>query len=350
MRKARQIPYTSLAVSLLFSITLVIYGIHGLHAVSKTHLYSRLVWPLIRLMLAISAGLVAGEIIEAAGWTRKLAVLTGPMFRFGRLGHHSSVAFTTAFISGVAANAMLQDFYKDEKITRKQLYLTNLANQLPAFFVHLPTTFFMVVPITRWAGILYFLLTFLAAVLRMIVVLIYGHFRLPQENTVQNALVSAAEPPSAKDFRTILQKIWKKFPLRLSRMAVYVVPIYVVVYILNAMHLFDMTRDWLARFITTSFIPVESLSLVVLSFTAEFASGFAAAGALMDAGVITTQQTVLALLIGNIIAAPIRTIRHQVPWYVGVFSPRMGLELLLMGQGFRIVSLMLVGFVYYLLI
>jgi hypothetical protein len=95
---------------------------------------------------------------------------------------------------------------------------------------------------------------------------------------------------------------------------------------------------------------VESLSLVVLSFTAEFASGFAAAGALMDAGVITTQQTVLALLIGNIIAAPIRTLRHQVPWYVGVFSPRMGLELLLMGQGFRIVSLILVGFIYYLMI
>jgi hypothetical protein len=70
----------------------------------------------------------------------------------------------------------------------------------------------------------------------------------------------------------------------------------------------------------------------------------------MDAGVITTQQTVLALIIGNVIAAPIRTLRHQLPWYVGVFSPRMGMELLLMGQGFRVVSLILVGFLYYVLI
>jgi hypothetical protein len=350
MRKARQIPYTSLAVSLLFSITLVIFSIHGLHAVSRTHVFSKLVWPLVRLILAIGAGLVAGEIIEAAGWTRKLAVITGPLFRFGRLGHHCSVAFTTAFVSGVASNAMLQDFYKDRKISKTQLYLTNLANQLPAFFVHLPTTFFMVVPITRWAGILYFLLNFIAAILRMVIVLIYGHVRLPQEPIAQEDAVSSASVQASKDFKTILQKLRQKFPGRLTRMVVYVIPIYVIVFILNSMNVFDMTRDWLARFITTSFIPMESLSLVVLSFTAEFASGFAAAGALMDAGVITTQQTVLALLIGNVIAAPIRTLRHQVPWYVGVFSPRMGLELLLMGQGFRIVSVIIVGFLYYILI
>jgi hypothetical protein len=350
MRKARRIPYTSLAVSLLFSVTLVVFSIHSLNAISRAHTFSRLVWPLVRLMLAISVGLVVGELIEATGWTRRLAVIAGPLFRFGRLGNRCSVAFTTAFISGVASNAMLQDYYKDEKITRKQLYLTNLANQLPAFFAHLPTTFFMVVPITRWAGTLYFILTFIAAVLRMACVLIYGHFRLPKEIMAPDDASAPVVAPASRNFRTIWQNLWKKFPPRLANMAVYVIPIYVVVFILNSMNVFDITRDWLARFITTSFIPMESLSLVVLSFTAEFASGFAAAGALMDAGVITTQQTVLALIIGNVIAAPIRTLRHQLPWYVGVFSPRMGLELLLMGQGFRVVSLILVGFLYYVLI
>ena len=348
MRKTRPIRYTPLAVSLLMSVTLVVISIYGFHATSQAHVFSKLVWPLIRLMLAIGTGLVAGELIEATGWTRRIAVIAGPLFRFGRLGQRCSVAFTTAFISGVASNAMLQDYYKDGKITRSQLYLTNLANQLPAFFAHLPTTFFMVVPITRWAGTLYFFLTFLAAILRMACVLIYGHFRLPME-TVASDAASPANPPAAKEFRTIWRNLWKKFPARLIGMAVYVIPIYVVVFILNSMNLFEMSREWLARFITTSFIPMESLSVVVLSFAAEFASGFAAAGALMDAGVITIKQTVLALIIGNVIAAPIRTLRHQLPWYVGVFSPRMGLELLLMGQGFRVVSLILVGFLYYAL-
>ena len=55
----------------------------------------------------------------------------------------------------------------------------------------------------------------------------------------------------------------------------------------------------------------------------------------------------LALIIGNVVAFPIRALRHQLPHYMGIFSPRMGVELLLMGQGLRVVSLLVVGAVYY---
>ena len=87
--------------------------------------------------------------------------------------------------------------------------------------------------------------------------------------------------------------------------------------------------------------------MVILSFAAEFTSGFAAAGALLDAGVLTTKQTVLALLLGNITAFPIRALRHQLPRYMGIFSPKMGLQLLLSGQCFRILSIIVVGVIYY---
>ena len=59
---------------------------------------------------------------------------------------------------------MLYEFLKQEKISRYQLMMTNLANQLPAYFLHLPTTVFIVLPLTGIAGAIYFLLTFLAAV------------------------------------------------------------------------------------------------------------------------------------------------------------------------------------------
>ena len=107
---------------------------------------------------------------------------------------------------------MLQDYYKDGKITRSQLYLTNLANQLPAFFAHLPTTFFMVVPITRWAGTLYFILTFLAAILRMACVLIYGHFRLPQENDASDGASPAIQPAAPRNSKPSGRICGKNFP------------------------------------------------------------------------------------------------------------------------------------------
>ena len=128
-------------------------------------------------MFFITVGLVAGQVIEAAGWTKKLAIVAAPLFRFGNLGERCSAAFTTAFFSGVAANAMLVEFYNEGKISRKQLFLSNFVNQAPAFFLHLPTTFFIVIPLTRWAGALYFLLTFAAMVFRTALFLIYGHFQ-----------------------------------------------------------------------------------------------------------------------------------------------------------------------------
>jgi hypothetical protein len=113
------------------------------------------------------------------------------------------------------------------------------------------------------------------------------------------------------------------------------------------MGVFSAVRNWLARYVAITFMPIEALSMVVISFAAEFTSGFAAAGALQNAGMLTVKQTVLALLIGNIVAFPIRALRHQLPRYVGIFSPKMGTQLLLMGQGFRILSLLILGLLYY---
>ena len=341
--------FLSLTVSLTISAVILIFGIYITDDLSGQKLVSRLLWPLFRLMLFIGAGLVAGQVIEASGWTKGLAALARPFFKFGNLGDRCSAAFTTAFFSGVAANAMLLNFYKEEKIFRKQLFLANFVNQFPAYFLHLPTTIFIVLPLTGLAGGIYFIITFAATLLRTALFLIYGHIRpFVQKNNFKK---EEKELPAQLNKRPkeIVKSIKKKLVGRIINIAVYVIPVYVFVFVLNEMGAFNLAREWLARYFVITFMPVEALSVVILSFAAEFTSGFAAAGALLDAGVITTKQTVLALLIGNIIAFPIRALRHQLPRYIGIFSPKMGTQLLLMGQGFRIVSLIIIGTIYYYL-
>jgi hypothetical protein len=248
----------------------------------------------------------------------------------------------------VAANAMLLDFYKSGHISRRQLFLTNFINQLPGFFLHLPTTFFIVIPLTGWAGALYFLLTFLATVFRTAIFIIYGHFRLPEQTAAVTTGPHDHPKPAKTKGKAVWQGIKSRLPRRLTNIAVYVVPIYIAVFMLNAMGLFNAARHWMAETVAMTFIPIESLSVVVLSFAAEFTSGFAAAGAMLDAGVLTTKQTVLALLIGNMVAFPIRALRHQLPHYMGIYSPKMGAQLLLMGQGFRVASILLFTLLFYL--
>lgn len=341
--------YTPLAFSLGISAAMLIFGLIFMDGLSGHTVLSRLLWPLFRLMIFIGIGLVAGQIIEASGWTKFFAALAGPFFRFGNLGNRCSAAFTAAFVSGVTANAMLLDFYKDGKITRPQLFLSNFVNQLPAYFLHLPTTFFIVIPLTGWAGGLYFLITFAATILRTFLFLVYGHYWLPGKESTANDGPEDKETTEKNRQKNVWGGIKKKFPGRISNIATYVIPIYIIVFMFNAAGLFDLARQWLAGYVVTTFMPMEALSVVILSFAAEFTSGFAAAGALLDAGVITTKQTVLALLIGNIVAFPIRALRHQLPRYIGIFSPKMGTQLLLMGQCFRVISLVIVGVVYYLI-
>ncbi len=341
--------YAALIASLSFSALILLIGMISIEGLTGGKVLSRLLWPLSRLMFFICVGLVAGQIIEASGWTRILAALAAPLFRFANLGARCAAAFTAAFFSGVAANAMLLDLYKEGKITRGQLFLTNFVNQAPAYFLHLPTTFFIVIPLTGWAGVLYFLITFLAMAFRTLLFFIYGRLApgmRPMKGTEAPALPTAESKKPAKG---AWERIKARFPGRITGIAIYVMPIYVIVFLLTAMGLFDLARQWLAGYVVTAFVPVESLSVVILSFAAEFTSGFAAAGALLDAGVLTTKQTVMALLIGNIVAFPIRALRHQLPRYMGIFSPKMGSQLLLMGQAFRISSLILAGVVYFYL-
>ncbi len=341
--------FKPLILSLSISGLILLCGVILIPDLNLRQILSKLLQPLTRLMLFITIGLLIGQIIEASGWTKTLAAVARPLFRFGRLGDHCGAAFTAAFFSGVTANAMLLSFFKDGKITRKQLFLSNFINQLPAFFLHLPTTFFIVIPLTGRAGGIYFLITFSAVILRTVLFLVYGHFGLSPA-AHEGELAKTGELSSkAKKFKDVWQRIKSRLPRRLAGIAVYVVPIYILVYTLNVMGMFQLLRESLSGFVVTAFMPMESLSVIILSFAAEFTSGFAAAGALLEAGVLSIKQTVIALLIGNILAFPVRALRHQLPRYIGIFSPRMGSQILLLGQGFRIFSLMLVGILYYCL-
>ncbi len=340
-------PTRSLFVSLAISLVIIFGALILTSALDAAQIVSRLMWPLSRLMLFITIGLIIGQIIETSGWIKTMAVLARPLFRFGHLGDYCSAAFTTAFFSGVSANAMLLDFFKEGHITRRQLFLSNFINQLPAFFLNLPTTFFIVIPLTGWAGALYFLITFLAVVLRTVIFLVYGHLMLPPPASDSDGPAKNTPSSTKKTLSAIWNRVKSRLPRRIARITVYVVPIYTLVFVLNAMGLFKLLREALAGYVVTSFMPMESLSVIILSFAAEFTSGFAAAGALLEAGVLTIKQTVIALLLGNILAFPVRALRHQLPRYIGIFSPKMGTQMLLMGQGFRVTSIIVVGIVYY---
>ena len=332
-----------LALGLVLGVYWFGLGPGATHHLTVRKFYHSLAAPLLRLLVYMGVGLLVGQAIESMGWAARLGGWAAPLLRFGHLKPESGACFTAAFFSGLLANTMLVTFYQEGKLSRREMTLTYLFNNgLPVYLLHLPTTFFIILPLTRQAGLIYLGLTLAAAGVRSAVLLIYARWRLPAAAGADQAL--EVQAPARKE--TLLKEIWDKFQRRFSRVALYTMPIYILIFVANDWGLFKWLRDAAAAHVSVSFLPMEAASVVIFSVAAEFTSGMAAAGAFLQAGAMTVPQTVIALVLGNIVATPIRTLRHQLPSHAGIFSPKLGTELLLLSQGLRLLSLILVAVPY----
>ena len=332
-----------LAFALLGAISWL--GLSGAsHHLTAGKLYHQLGSPLLRLLVYLGVGLLVGQAIESLGWAAKLGGWMAPVLRWGHLRRESGASFTAAFFSGILANTMLWTFYQEGKLSRREMTLTYLFNGgLPVYLLHLPTTFFIILPLTREAGLIYLGLTGIAALLRSAALLLLARWRLPAGPGAAGEAAMPAPPPRKG---TISQEIWRKFRRRFSRVVLYTLPIYCLIFLANDRGLFTWLREAAASHVALSFLPMGAASVVIFSLAAEFTSGMAAAGAFLETGALTVHQTVLALILGNIVATPIRALRHQLPTHVGIFSPGLGTRLLLMSQGLRLLSLVAVAVPY----
>ncbi len=311
---------------------------------SPEGLWRALIRPMIRLTLFISAGLFIGQVIEAMAWTHRITTLIRPLTRWGRMTDPMGAAFITAFFSGTAALAMLHSFHDEGRMSGRDLSVAVLLNTFPSYFLHLPTTVFVILPLVGKAGAIYLCLTFLAALLRLQVVLLINRFIQP---------VAKGDPigreAKGKSRGDIMRATIRKFRSRLGRILTITLPVYLIVAVISDMGFFDWLKQSLAGGVISRVIPLETVSVIVFSLAAEFTSGYAAAGALLEAGSLSTYQAAMALVLGNVIASPVRAIRHQLPYYLGIFRPRVGALLLLGSQAVRVASLAIVGALFVLI-
>ena len=311
-------------------------------------LWDGLFWPLIRLIFFISIGLMIGNLIEALNWTRAMAKVASPLVRFGRLSDISGASFSMAFFSGVSANTMLAEAHEQGKLTDRELVISNLFNSLPTYFLHLPTLFFIIVPFIKAAAFVYVGLTVTSAFLRTGFILVVGRIFLPRRE--EECVVCLLEDNKGAGFRGAIGKTLTRFRKRLPKIVYITVPIYTLFFLLGRMGFFKWLQEAMAGNISfLSWLNPEALSIVVFHVAAEFTAGIAAAGALLEGGTLTVREVVLALLLGNILSSPMRAVRHQFPYYAGIFRPKAAMKLIVFNQALRIGSLILVGTAYFII-
>ncbi len=314
---------------------------------TAVYLWHGLGWPLIRLIFFISLGLLIGNLIESLNWTHAVARLTTPLIRLGRLSDTAGASFTMAFFSGVTANTMLAEAYDQKRISKQELIFANLFNSLPTYFLHLPTLFFLAAPLIKGTAFVYVGLTLFAAFLRTLLIIVLGRAILVTKSG--NCISCKLEEEKVSDWRVAVNKAWLRFRMRIRKILVFTMPIYVLIFILSRFGAFARMEEAMAQHLSfLAWLHPQTISIVALQLSADLSIGLAAAGALLDEGSLSSRDVVLALLVGNIVSSPMRAIRHQLPFYSGIFRPALATELILYNQSFRMVSIMLVAWFYYL--
>ena len=309
-------------------------------------LWDKLIWPLTRLLFFISVGLVAAILIESLNWTHKIAAISRPLIRLGHLSDRVGAAFAMALVSGVAANTMLAESYTNGQLSKKELVLANLFNSLPTYFLHLPTVIVITLPLIKSAAFIYVGITFGAALLRTLTIVVIG--RLLLDKPLHPAMV-AVDVNTPLSNASLWNKILKRFTRRMKKILVFTIPIYIVIFIMNRLDIFESLEQYMAGYL--HFVPwlsPQALGIITLHLAAELTAGLAAAGALLQEGILNNREIIIALLIGNVISSPVRAIRHQFPYYAGIFTPRLATELIFYNQSFRVISLIFVGSIYLL--
>lgn len=310
-------------------------------------LWSQVVLPIVRITLFISLGLFIANFIESLNWTHRLATLARPLIKLGHLSNVTGASFSVAFFSGVSANTMLAEAYDKEQMTKRELVLANLFNSLPRFFLHLPTVFFLTAPLIKLGAIIYVGLTFSAALLQTILVVLGGRLLLPaNDGFVDNS----PAPIERIGWKKALNKSVLRLKKRIGKILKFMVPVYLLFFLMNRLGLFALVEEFIAtKAWFLSWLNPQSLGIVILHVTTEFSAGLAAASVLLAENSLTYKEVVLALLVGNILSTPIRAIRHQLPYYTGIYNPQLALQLVGVSQTARAFCVILVAIFYFYL-
>lgn len=308
-------------------------------------IWGQMIWPLLRIIFFVSLGLIVANLIESMNWTNRMAVLARPLIRLGRLSPITGASFSMAFVSGVSANSMLAEALDKGQLEKKEMVLANLFNSLPRFFLHLPTVFFLTLPFIGGAALMYVGITLSAAILQTGVVVICSRFLLPPRKMLEDFEVQRKKSVTWKE---AFEKSLKRLKKRMRKILMFLVPVYMGFFFLNRLGVFHFLEELFAKAWFLSWLHPQSLGIVLMHVTVEFSAGLAAASVMLADNSLGQRDIVLALIAGNILAAPIRAVRHQLPYYIGIFPPKLAVQLVGISQVTRAICVILVGYCFYL--
>ena len=285
-------------------------------------------------------GVMGINLIIALGWLERLSYLARPVVYLGHLKSECGLSFIAAFGSPTAANAMLMELYQKGAIDKRELLIACLANSFPAIVMHSYSMLPILIPLLGLVGVVYFFILVMAGFIKTTLVLIVGHFTLslPQDKFIfdrQRGLPLK---------QALIESLRKSKPM-FKRILLVTIPITIITFYLIHLKFFDYLGGWL--YPVSHLLPLSPQAITIVA--AQFGGplpAYTLASNLLVNHVLTGKEVVLALLLGTILTS-IVGLRYLIPYYWGIFGPRLGTQIMLISMGTRQALIILMAIVVY---
>jgi len=279
------------------------------------------------------AGVIAAELLVALGWINRIARITRPLTSLGHLQKECGASFLTAFLSPAAGNAMLVQYHESGLIGRRELLISAIVNTFPGIVMHWRTMLPVALPLIGVSGLIYYGLLVLVCLIKTLVALLAGRFFLEAGNSSFSRAYAGKTGTSSMSWGLLIDCA-KKSRKTIFRIICTTVPITFVMFLFINAGVFDHLNKGLAFLTAFTSLTPEALSIVAIRLGSNVGA-FTVAGNLLYAGSITGRDVVLSLLIGNLLASGIN-LRYLVPYYFGIFGPGVGVRVLAISTGLRV--------------
>jgi hypothetical protein len=127
----------------------------------------------------------------------------------------------------------------------------------------------------------------------------------------------------------------------LKRIVLITVPITILTFYLIQLGFFDLLTKWLHPFIHLLPLPPEALSIIAARFGGPLPA-YTLASSLLVNRLLTGKEVILTLLWGTVLTSTVG-LRYLIPYYWGIFGPRLGIQLMLISTGLRQTLIILIA-------
>lgn len=256
---------------------------------------------------------LANALSKLGDWITKLSGLPG----------QCSLPFVASLFSPSTGSSMLVTMYSEGKLSRRELYIASLINTFPALLSHLRTLVPVLLSAMGLYGLIYLGLLILMGVTQMAMFAALGRVILKGKTTEIQMQRDAWKVRSTLNLRRVARLLLKMISTMVITTLAFT--------ILDVFGFGELINLNLSK--ALSFLDPYAIGIVVAYIVSDVAA-FAVAGTLLNNGYSGT--VILEwLLIGYAMSSLFRGLRHNAPYYLGVYGPKDGLLILLISTSTR---------------